>query len=461
MGNIVKGTLKSAVAVCTLWTPAKVLVKKLDRKAFQFAANLYSAGGINELLRTILANPSIRFLVVTGADLSNSGEVLQAFFRKGVKKQKVAGTNVYIEKEIPLRAVALVRKSVEIVDMRKKAIAEVREKIVMLHATKTKPFGTPRTFPESHKAVDALSSEKSGFLVSEQTVADAWLEILDAVLKYGTDKKSEHGAQRELLNVMSTIKKKGSAPAWLSSTTEEAERYARLFFSSEKHKDIAYSYGERLFGRTRELENKSQVAAVVEKLRKKPHSRRAVATVWKLQDLNSENPPCLTHIYWNVQDGMLYQTAHFRSHEAYIAWLMNLYALCALQMQMAITLKLKPGPMTCISHSLHLYRRDIKKAAAAVKKQRKVKYAVAEYDPRGVFVLKAAGKKIIVTHLTLDGQKTGYRFEGSDVEKLLAEIHHASLISQPDHAAYLGSELQKAKDAITFNRKYVQDATLR
>ena len=456
--NDVKGNVRSNVAICTLWTPAKDIAKKLDKKTFQFAANFYSGGGINALLRTILAQPTIRYVVLTGAEINNSGDVLMQFFAKGVRKGKVTGTHIYIEKEIPVKDVERVRKHVQLIDMRGAQAHELKEKVESLHRKKKKAFGAAKQFPESEKVAENLSSEQSGFVVQEETVAEAWLEVLDKMMKFGVDKKSEHGKQIELLNVTAVMRKRGDVEEWMSCDPLEVEKYLRSFFSQKKHKDLAYTYGERLFKKKAVL-GKSQIKAVVDKLKKTSYSRRAVAGVWEVHDLKKDHPPCLTHIFWNIQDNVLYQTVHFRSQEAFKAWPMNVYALRALQMQVAIALRVQVGPLTCTAHSLHLYTRDCRKAEQTLS-QRKVRYAVKEYDPRGVFRIDVKRKKMIVTHMTIDGQKTGYRFEGKDVEKLLAEIHHANLISQMDHAAYLGAELQKAQDAIMFKKKYVQDEAL-
>src|SRR3990170_3926281 len=78
--ELVIGNLDSSIGVCTLWSPRKEFTKKyldsiMDRIAI--VGNLYSVYGAGILIRNFLANPKMRYLVVSGAEIGNSKKAIK------------------------------------------------------------------------------------------------------------------------------------------------------------------------------------------------------------------------------------------------------------------------------------------------------------------------------------------------------------------------------------------------
>ena len=82
-------------------------------------------------------------------------------------------------------------------------------------------------------------------------------------------------------------------------------------------------------------------------------------------------------------------------------------------------------------------------------------------DPKGYFTIKPFPKEQL-----LRVRFCNYRheilitLEGKSAEELYNTIVREGLVSKLEHAAYLGSELQKAELAMKYDLEYVQDSPL-
>ena len=86
---LLKGDLASSTAVCCLWTEREVVEKVIaDASLYSIIGNLYSAQGINAMLRNVMANPRIRTIILWGAELSLSGHALLAFIKEGIDEER-------------------------------------------------------------------------------------------------------------------------------------------------------------------------------------------------------------------------------------------------------------------------------------------------------------------------------------------------------------------------------------
>ena len=64
----------------------------------------------------------------------------------------------------------------------------------------------------------------------------------------------------------------------------------------------------------------------------------------------------------------LHMTVHFRSHDLFGAYGLNLAGCCLWLVEEAARLGVEPGTVTCLSTSAHVYDRDWEKAEAVVEK---------------------------------------------------------------------------------------------
>jgi thymidylate synthase len=445
--GLIFGNPESSVAICTLWTEKEKSVEGIDGSLYNVCGNLYSVDGIGYVIRNIFLNPVIRTIVIYGQDMGTGGEALKKIF---------AGEPVDID--IPGEYIEMFRKNAELIDMHGAGRKELVKKLAELNKIKQEPFTKPVLIPVVEKKADFIPSESAGYMVRGRTIAQAWLLLVDLVMKFGAVKETEYPQkQKEILNTLAVIDEDDtSIYDCYDFTDEQLKKYLPTILSAEKPATVSYTYGERLFRHEDELKS-NQMQMAIEHLKKAPHTRRAVAFTWRVGDAKEEHPPCFTQVSWNIQNNILYQTVVFRSHDIFGAWPMNLLALKELQKKVADEVGAAAGPITCLSVSAHIYENKWAEAEKILKKfYRKYCYDFI-LDKRGSFTIRLENGKIFVQHYKPDGTRTHHAFEGTDSEEMVKEIVTANLISRLDHAAYMGAELRKAEFYLKSGKKYVQD----
>jgi thymidylate synthase len=476
--ELLVGNKNSPLAICTLWLK-KDFLSSLSKEDYSIIGNLYTVHGINHLIKNILANPKIRFLIVCGEDFGKTGEALLNFFKNGVDENyKIIGSDAYIDASIPKDKIEILRKNMEIIDLRKEE--NVLEKIKEISSKLPKeaePFMEPLVFGEERSSENlTITTNDLVFRVEGKNMVEVWIKILDTVLKFGEVKESEYGIkQKEVLDVVAVIKGDGEIPGWFPFSQKTLEEYSKQFFSKEKPKSVDYTYGERLFGLELGLPFKikeyiqpqilkeakiilNQIDLVIKKLKSKKFTRRAIAVTWRHEfDSVSENPPCLIEIVWNIKNNKLHQTCTFRSHDIWGAWFFNAFALRNLQREMAKELEVEIGSLIILSVSAHIYEDNWRSAEKLVNDFKKNKLLEFEQDPRGYFVIKVENGEIVVEHWLVDGRKSIYEFKGKSAEEIYKKILEENLVSKFEHAAYLGKELARAEIALLEGKKYVQE----
>ncbi len=461
--NLIKGNVESNVAICSLWTLKENVTRGIDKEKFAIAGNLYYNEGINYLIRTVLSNPNIRYIILCGIDITKSGELLLNLMKNGLdENHKISW--FAIEKEIPSDAVDEVRKNVQVIDMRGTVDSKkILEKIDSL--PKLPAFAEPKIFPMPPVApVDTFSSEKTGFVVRDKKIASAWYQILNLIMRFGSIKKSQHSSdQRELINLMAIVEDEDpDMPAieeWLWFGKEELENYYPQIMTGAVPEGTEYTYGNRLI----EFYGKNQIDHIIQDLRMTKYSRRAIAVTWKHeQDMKSTNPPCWVVLQALVQDNKVFLTCYLRSNDMFSAWPLNAFGLRKIQKYVAESLSLSMGPLTTVSCSAHIYQHDWSKAKEILEKYKLPEKFVP--DPRGNFVIKLDrdSKEIIVDYYTSDMRKAEtFRFKlnekGNTYISIYKKIVSLGLVSQISHAADLGAELAKAELALRYGLKYSQD----
>ena len=83
-------------------------------------------------------------------------------------------------------------------------------------------------------------------------------------------------------------------------------------------------------------------------------------------------------------------------------------------------------------------------------------------DPKGYFTIKPfADEGLIKVRFHNYEHEILIIIEGENAEEIYNTIMREELVSRLDHAAYLGSELQKAEIAMRNNMEYTQDDALK
>jgi len=188
-------------------------------------------------------------------------------------------------------------------------------------------------------------------------------------------------------------------------------------------------------------------------------------SLWDVQDHDKGGSPCLNHIWLRVVDRELSLTAIFRSNDMFAAWPANAFGLRALQQYIRDQIAtrsdydLRMGPLITISQSAHIYDDTWQNADQLIQQQysaicKKIDY----YEPSGNFLIEVAEGNIVVTQTTPGSGEIVACYSAKDPLKLIREICAASPAVRPDHAGYLGIELQKASECLKTGKKYVQDS---
>ncbi|MBI5151037.1 MAG: hypothetical protein HZA34_00495 [Candidatus Pacebacteria bacterium] len=495
------------VAVCCLWTERQVVETLLKNVDYNTIGNLYSAQGINAMIRNIFANPHIRVIVIWGAEMSLSGHSLLMLKMKGVEGEtrKIVAARGEIEKELSNDVVEEFRKVVDVVDMRGRKATDFVEKVRELSATPMEPFSAKtRTFPQSEVTVRTMPSEQTGFRVSAPKVAKTWLKLLNEIQKYGRPKHtrySKDNSLKEILNLTAVITDENPDdiyfPEYLPFTRVELEAYYAEILTSRQIPGVAYNYGKRM----RVDLGVDQIAAMKDLLKNRPDSKKMVATTmdpkrdWN--EVNKGDTPCLVMVLGSVQDNKFFFTAHFRSQDMVHGWPRNTFALRKLQKDIADSAGMEMGPLTMITHSAHMYADDFglvdnllmehyeselgyspavhfgfdKRGNVIVEVIREeeayvwpmfsqryetqsIPYAVAKTLPT---MPKKHGKLIRATLFEPDGGPAIKIFEGRTAQEVAWQITDWNYMLEPGHMMYVGLELQKAEESIRKGLEYTQD----
>ncbi len=83
-------------------------------------------------------------------------------------------------------------------------------------------------------------------------------------------------------------------------------------------------------------------------------------------------------------------------------------------------------------------------------------------DPKGYFLIEPRLKENLIYAHHYDNDNNYQRsIYGSTAQDIYYTIIRLELVSNLQHAAYLGSELQKAEESIKFNCNYIQDEEIK
>ncbi|MCK5332722.1 thymidylate synthase [Candidatus Parcubacteria bacterium] len=479
---LIVGNKSSQVAVCTLWTKKEVVGQMLDLETVAVIGNLYSPKkGISFLVRNILANPNIRYLIVCGLDNSKSGQVLIDFSNNGFREVKnkenkflywqiVSKTESRIDSEISKEALELFRKKVKIIDLRnERSFKKIQEVINSLDQNLPLLSCEPLIFPEAKKEeVNSFPAEDSVHTIRGEKIAETWLKILDHILRFGkTDQTSYQNQQKEIIDIVSVITGEDPEnlfiPEWLPNDSEHMKEYAPTVLSAFCPEGAAYTYGSRM----RSHFGVDQVQVIIDEIKREKYSRRAVISLLDPKiDACSKNPPCLNHCWFRVQENKLHLIATLRSNDMFDAWPENALVLRLLQNIVFKEIvqsypEIKLGNLVIHSLSAHIYDDSWEEAKNIVEKHHNSVFPRAnlEHDTRGNFIIKVENDKIVVEHYSSDEILLN-SYNSKKARSIYLEMSRNGAVSIISHAMYIGTELQKAEMALENNLIYTQDESI-
>jgi len=272
------------VAVTFLWTIRDDIIPKLEKENLALASNFYTPAGLEGMVRNILSNPFIRYIILLGdeevsrdckncnrSDSCNgklcteltSANAIRTFFEKGITQdRKIPGFEnaVYFDKNIPTEMIELVRKHVTLIDLNKtmpdKSLDEKIEEANRLIKTleKKPPFmESPMVF-DYEKTEKSFPYEGGPIIVSGTTIPKTWVEIMHIIYRYGKDNLMNANTDRwvkEINNLVAVIHDPQNMdlsfnPFLVPLTMEKITDYQKEVLSPELPKGKAYTYGNKL-----------------------------------------------------------------------------------------------------------------------------------------------------------------------------------------------------------------------
>lgn len=473
---------KSGVGFVTCWNDPEVFLKKFpDISAhYSLMGSLYSREGVSIILRNLALNPTIRKLVVYGGNpLSNTEfgkagrEMLLRLWENGVNSDSVINnSSLSIHKEINPEIVAKIISNVGLIDKSDLTIDEIYNFLKSI-PSKDESYMQSMEFPEVQRNADqTFPSEKVGFSFRGNKIYDAWLKVVESILRYGDIKKTVGRSDvKELQVVTWTFDNEDLENKFypqidkgvleiIGLEENSLNTYEDIFVNPENKKGSGYTYGERLRNYKQEFD---QITNIISLIKEDKFSRRAVATTLIPEiDGKSPNPPCLTHIQVIVDSASkvnLYAT--FRSHDIFKAAIPNAFGLLKLQDYICKELGMEKGSITIISNSAHMYEEDLDNARKLVDCQLwgdiKTRFdEKTDTDPRGVVRIMVKNSEIIAEILDLNGNEL-ISLNGKTAKEVGYKIARLNLLGRSDHYVDIMIELIKAEVASKTNKLYIQD----
>lgn len=443
--ELVIGNRSSQVGICTLWTPRNKFAEDISDLIDKIAVigNLYSVYGIGMLIRNFLANPNLRYLIVTGNEQGDSGKVLKNL----VNEEALLG-KMFLEPDHLKRFLDQVR----IIEA-DTSVQRIIEQNLHINLSHEKKRFDPIFVELPEPKAEVFPSAQSGHLIRRETIAEGYVALLDEIRRFGhiTGSDSE-GHRRQELWVLHMIITDQDPTDFESIphpeySTEHIEKYCEDFWKGTEPNDLAYRYGHII-----RYEYGNQIEEVVKAFIKKPETFRTVMSLWnpsaETGSIVSEDPPCLVTMHPRIIADKLHLWAYIRTNDMFGGWPLNAAALSYFQYKFLEVLKgrlnrpnLEMGDLDITSGSAHLYERDWLRVDSMLEEVlRKGKFRI---DPKGNFKITTECDEIVVTHYSPDGKENLQTFRGTNAEKISASI--APFISETRNALYVGRELARAE----------------
>ncbi len=468
---------KGDVGLCTAWSDPEIVFGKngiSDKVAI--LGSLYSPEGVNIIIRNLGLNPDIdRMYLWEECALSKT-----EFGKRGtdVLRKVWKGDFSGLHKEFDEDSLRKIIRRVELIEIKEKEIDKIYD---LLTSSGMRILGEKIAF-EDHKREpgETLPSEVVGFRVGGKKVVDAWIRVVDKVVRYGIPKKTEHGdMQKEIVDITWVISEEDTEnpfiPYWHEKLRKmigleegSLKEYLGTFMNSELPKGSAYTYGSRLwnFDLGHTAEGVNQIKQIIDHLRTSHETRRAVACTWNIgkdADKETSNPPCFVMLQFVQTEGKIHAVAVFRSHDIFKAAIPNAFGLRRLQEHVANETGFEIGNLAINSISAHIYESDWEEARNLLKCQIWERRPSKKYDPekegvdpRGLVKIELKDNKIHVKITDMNGNDF-FDISSDSSEIIARKLSKLDLLSMGGHWIDIGMELAKAEMSLKLGKRYEQD----
>lgn len=441
---------KSPVGVCVLWSEKHVMLAKhlaSVQKEIAIAGNLYSIFGVGILIRNFLAHPTLRYLIVTGAELGGGKATLQRLGNDSTVAKKLFLEDRHVERFLD---------QVKIIFTSNQDIARlINEAGFRDSSFERRPF-EPIVVPIPEPKTVIFPSSRSGHVIHARTIGEGYRLLLHEIRRFGhmTAPDSEGHRRQELWELHMIITDQdpvdfGSVPH-PEFDAERMERYCVDFWEGTEPKEEAYRYGHII----RHEFGGDQITRIVEAFREKPETFRTVISLWNPHieegSIRMKDPPCLIILHPRLIGDRFELWAYIRTNDMLAGWPANAMALRYFQYRLLGILRgalgrsdLALGDLDITSGSAHLYERSFLIADQMI--QKRGTPLGLHIDQKGSFAIGVEGGEIVVRHFNLSTELLQV-FRGRTAEELERKL--SPFISQVSHALYVGRELMKAEQQL-------------
>lgn len=467
------------IGVLTLWSRTDVVLKKMAEReggipsAIAAVANLYG-DGISQLLVNLLNNPQITHLYIIGNNRTDSATELMHYFSRGVQEVKINNSTQYKIKDTT-RLINSALADPSLFDGRRPSVdafchpfmtdgerAPSLDKqidalyLAISHTTPPTIIPERRVVELAESNITVFPSVQAGHQIISDNPLDAWGELLFLIQRFGLPTKLAKGDRKELLNLKVVI----TNPKWMEESDYERYNlnkqrmrdYCKTMLDPYLDADTSYTYGNRL----QEYFGYNMIERAITRLEEDTEDRKSYLALWDARgDMEDSNPdgtprghPCWVGGFFRVFDGLLTFSVTFRTHRAYTAWVENVHGLLTLQEKVAERLCLPVGPLTIMSHSISIDPGQLPLVDSIIQDR---KWRMRD-DGRGEVVFSLDGKKIVVEHRM--GGLVLKRYESENVEALGHQLAQDYLVSDLNHALYVGRQLGKLQLCLKNNLPY-------
>ncbi|MBN2198054.1 hypothetical protein JW698_02615 [Candidatus Wolfebacteria bacterium] len=510
------------VGISILWTIRDAVIPKIEKENVAIIANFYTPSGLQPMVRNILANPFIRYVILFGEEYSSkssedkiseltSANAIRAFFKKGLDKNgKLEGfeNSVYFDKNISLEAIEKIRKNVQLIDLNKEMPnASLDEKInkaneLIKTLEKKEHFMLPQVF-DYEKSEESFPYEEGPIAVHGINIPDAWIKMIYNIYRYGKKNLMNANTDRwikEINNMVVVIHNPQDMdlsinPFLVPLTREKIEAYQKEILSSLLPEGKAYTYGNKLrayyypkseqikelinsddyrdfeFGKGDWIDKNvsykedyceiNQIKDIIDVLKRDSYSKACVAITWHVADelmRKHKSSPCLILLQALVHNEKLNLTVFFRSHDMTQGWPENAYGCAAIQNEIAKAIGIESGLLTIISSSAQIYNNYYQQIEEMLKKYGHLLKSCN--DKRGNYQIKIENNEIVAILLHPENGKELEKYTGKTAYELKDKIAFSSSLDT-GHAIYLGTELAAAEMALKNNTPFEQDTVFK
>jgi hypothetical protein len=382
-----------------------------------FVGPLASRSDLEWLLRGLQLHPGIRHVVLSGEDENGAAESLLALWKEGLDDEgRIAGARGRLADDLDAASIDVLRGNVRITDWRGRAPGEIREGIADLPQLprELEPRDVPGVEIPERKV---FLSRKTTFPIYSNSVADSWLQLLNLVMRIGSDKEAENERFAQALNVVVTVGLPVIAEDLEVEDWEQPAEFADFL-------DFTRGDFERYYGR--------------------------VAT-----GSLSEAIPELVSTSHDEVDGELFGSYVLRSTDVYTDWPLQAMALIRLHRDAAKARGLEAGAVTFVIHSARLLEGDWSRAQRILSESFKRPLPL-QVDHSGIFLFgndKGRPRAMLLDH---DAGDIYWEDAFDTCEELSWYIVDAMPWLLPQHIRYVGQECSTLKRAIQQGECYEQ-----